>query len=1204
MTPDIEEHGNTAKVEYCPYCMSQVEGDKPCPSCGLTAGSYVAQPKHLPAGTVLRNRYMLGRVLGEGGFGITYIGRDMVLGLKVAVKEYFPTDKATRNSLVSTNVDNFLGSQSGFFERGKQRFLQEARTMAKLDRLPNIVGVRDFFEENATAYIVMEFIDGTTLSEMTKQRGGVLPAWELLHIIEPLFDSLSAMHELGLIHRDISPDNLMLEHGIIKLLDFGCAREAVDGDATMTIMLRHGYAPLEQYQSSSGAQGAWTDVYALAATIYYCITGKKPPQAMDRIFQDELIPPRKLGAELSKGQEQAILRALRVQPRERFQSAKEFHTALYEGVVSVYLTGGDEDTELSVAKGDVLKASELPVPIKKGYTFRGWYTDSACTRLLRELTVTSDIKIFSKWEKRADDDGGGDAKPKLRKNLIFKIGAAAAAVLTVLGVTLGITLGGRGEASPSASPDNEPTPKYSSTPTHKPVSTEPAGNDGGEVIAYDPDQFIAYLTDDNAYSSVVYSGDEALYLDESLNITKPVVINGESEVTSGDVQISAEVKFNDLLRMNGGVITVNGEGANLFLDRVEGDGGFIRTRNGGKLTRSSDGYIINNIILWLAESSDFAVEDGSPVPDDMVSFVFDEDMAFENAVHVTNERELMNVASGGSLIVIDSDISLSGDYHFNGPLLISENATVSGNANLFINRVLVNRGAITDATAIHVKEGDLFVNSGTIDGGTAIEFGDGEYRGDLFLVNEGSLCPQTLYVHSGCLINCGKVSADPENRLNGGCAFLLDLGSQAYNFCDFEQSVGPDQSFFSLQGNSTFCNFATAVFGSGWGSGTIINRGLMTVMGDLNNHSGVISDSTGSVATSGDGQIHGGIVCYEDGNAAAAWDTLNKDGDCRQLVRRWIENEVVPVTDAETLLAMASGSDGIQVAGDITIDGDLTVETDLAVYAGTLNVTGTLTVTGGIADISGGSVRAGGVRITDGAFLSVGSGSPMPDDDPRLELTGGGSLVIAGSSACEVYAPIRLNGGTVTVTDDSRLYDSNFITLCGGLTVTNNSMAYTLIAVEMQTGSMISVDSGGVLLSESMSTNASIVIGEAGRLITAGLDMQEPGRLTNYGSVSITASEGNISAPVENFGFMGLGGEISHDYHIDNSFINRNHGNLQFSGNLILGGSATFTNEGHVEITYGELRNQGRVVNRGSMTSVYDFELINEGTWEGNAIEE
>ncbi len=494
MDPLNSEKGGQPRADYCPYCMARVEPDNPCPSCGLTAGSYKPQPKHLPAGTVLRERYLVGRVLGEGGFGITYIGRDLVLGMKVAIKEYFPTDKATRNCAVSVSVESFLGSQNDAFEKGKRRFLEEARTMGRLDRLPNIVGVRDFFEENATAYIVMEFIDGTTLTELTGQRGGVMPAWELLHLIEPLFDSLSAMHELGLIHRDISPDNLMLEHGIIKLLDFGCAREAADGAATMTIMLRHGYAPLEQYQTSSGAQGPWTDVYALAATIYFCVTGKRPPQSMDRIFQDELVPPRKLGADLSASQEAALLKALSVRPRERFQSAREFHTALYEGSVAVHFDNGfGEITDVFVARGDKLTPADMPKPEREGYSFLGWFLDEARKKPVRDVEVVGECTLYGGWEKKEVPV----VVPFWRKRL-FQIGAAALVGLAILGGVLGIVLGGgRDRPAPSepvsggqkephesqetdpresgaARPPQEPEPTGSQPPETGPTDSEPS----------------------------------------------------------------------------------------------------------------------------------------------------------------------------------------------------------------------------------------------------------------------------------------------------------------------------------------------------------------------------------------------------------------------------------------------------------------------------------------------------------------------------------------------------------------------------------------------------------------------------------------------------------------------------------------------------------------------------------------------------------
>ena len=315
-------------LSYCPYCMSPIQPGQPCPSCGLTEGTYTPAAHHLPPGTVLGGRYLVGRVLGEGGFGITYIGCDLRLELRVAIKEYYPVDRVSRASARSLSVEKHSGSLGDSFESGRDRFIQEARVMARMDRMPQIVGVRDFFQENNTAYIVMEYVDGTTFKELVDQRGGKLPAGELLPMVEPLFSALSAMHALDLIHRDISPDNLMLDKGGVRLLDFGCAREAAQGKNSMTVVLKHGYSPIEQYQHKGG-QGPWTDVYSLAATLYYCLTGKTPPQSLDRICDEELIPPRQLGADLTPAQERAILRGMGLRRSQRYATVEEFHAALY-----------------------------------------------------------------------------------------------------------------------------------------------------------------------------------------------------------------------------------------------------------------------------------------------------------------------------------------------------------------------------------------------------------------------------------------------------------------------------------------------------------------------------------------------------------------------------------------------------------------------------------------------------------------------------------------------------------------------------------------------------------------------------------------------------------------------------------------------------------------------------------------------------------
>ncbi len=336
------ERESMSREGFCLYCMSRYAPEgrtKPrknplrvgerCPNCGLTQGTYTPALHHLPPGTVLAQRYLVGRVLGEGGFGITYIGCDLRLEMKVAIKEYFPADQVSRFSSNSLAILVRTGSGARDYDNGLNRFLREARVIARMEKQPQIVLVRDFFEANNTAYIVMEYVEGTNFLELVEQRGGRIPARELLPLIEPLFSALTALHEAGLIHRDISPDNLMLEQGSVRLLDFGCARESTRNE-TMTIALKRGYAPIEQYQQKG--QGPWTDVYALSATIYYCLTGRVPPQALDRILEDELIPPRDLGVDLTPGQQKALLRGMAIQPRRRYQSVEELHAGLYRPV--------------------------------------------------------------------------------------------------------------------------------------------------------------------------------------------------------------------------------------------------------------------------------------------------------------------------------------------------------------------------------------------------------------------------------------------------------------------------------------------------------------------------------------------------------------------------------------------------------------------------------------------------------------------------------------------------------------------------------------------------------------------------------------------------------------------------------------------------------------------------------------------------------
>lgn len=296
-----------------------------CPHCGRNI-HYVGSPTHLSAGYVVSGKhpYVLGAALGQGGFGITYIALDMVTNTRVAIKEYFPTFCASRTDGTVSPYPN----QEETFLKGRERFLDEARVLKSLSDLQSIVNVLDFFEFNNSAYLVMEFLDGSSLKEHAA-KNGKFPAQQFLEQITPLMADLEKMHQRGVIHRDIAPDNIiLLPDGQMKLIDFGAARSFV-GDRSMTVVVKKGFAPVEQYLSKGST--ACTDVYALAATIYYCITGKVPMEAAERQYDGTPLPlPSSLGADITPLQEAALLHALEVHQKARTQSVQAFLNALYQ----------------------------------------------------------------------------------------------------------------------------------------------------------------------------------------------------------------------------------------------------------------------------------------------------------------------------------------------------------------------------------------------------------------------------------------------------------------------------------------------------------------------------------------------------------------------------------------------------------------------------------------------------------------------------------------------------------------------------------------------------------------------------------------------------------------------------------------------------------------------------------------------------------
>lgn len=278
----------------------------------------------LQRNTGLIGRYVIQEVLGQGGFGITYLGIDKLYGNKVAIKEYYPQKIAMRKAQYEDVVTVTSIEEKNNYDKGKKRFLDEAQVMARFNKNEGIVKILDFFEANNTAYIVMEYLEGITLKQYLGKYG-VLQFRNLIEMMLSLLEALIEIHSQGLIHRDISPDNIMVQHnGKLKLMDFGAARDYTEsGNKSLTVILKPGYAPPEQYQTH-GVQGPWTDIYALCATIYKCLTGITPPDAIARVMDDKFKEPDQLDGKLSPDIKKILWKGMNIFPEERYQDIVEF----------------------------------------------------------------------------------------------------------------------------------------------------------------------------------------------------------------------------------------------------------------------------------------------------------------------------------------------------------------------------------------------------------------------------------------------------------------------------------------------------------------------------------------------------------------------------------------------------------------------------------------------------------------------------------------------------------------------------------------------------------------------------------------------------------------------------------------------------------------------------------------------------------------
>lgn len=312
------------KQQLCSGCFTAIKKE-PCKKCGFSSESYIPEKMVLPTGSILMGNFLIGRVLGKGGFGITYQAYDAKYSKIIAIKEYFPIEFALRGADETAIMVRDKKSVE-LFRKGVEKFYNEASFVASFSENPNIVRVYQLFYENNTAYFTMEYLSGITLKDYV-MRVGVLTPEQALYIADRVANAFSSIHAKNVLHRDVSPDNIMLCHdGSIKLLDFGAARQVYpEGSQLLSVILKPGFAPLEQYMRN-GKQGEWTDIYSLAASLYYALTKQIPEDPQNR-FEDDAefnmhtqnLPPPLLAV---------IRRAMELKYSDRYQSTKEFSEAL------------------------------------------------------------------------------------------------------------------------------------------------------------------------------------------------------------------------------------------------------------------------------------------------------------------------------------------------------------------------------------------------------------------------------------------------------------------------------------------------------------------------------------------------------------------------------------------------------------------------------------------------------------------------------------------------------------------------------------------------------------------------------------------------------------------------------------------------------------------------------------------------------------
>lgn len=449
----------------------------------LTSGCHVCGYDNIPnsekyplalrEGSVLEGRYIVGRVLGQGGFGITYIALDHQLKIKVAIKEYLPDGMATRLPDV-TAVSVYTGEKSEHFAYGAERFLDEARTLAKFNGNHNIVAVKSYFKENNTAYFVMDYIEGISFKNYIKNKGGKIEYQDALRILLPVMDALSTVHKEGFIHRDVTPDNIYItKDEVVKLLDFGSAKYSLgDKSKSLDVILKAGYAPKEQYMRRS-RQGPYTDIYSLAACFYASITGFLPPEALERMENDELIPIVNRGIKIPNVLDDAINKGLEVRAEDRFQSIEEFREAIYDILnINTTLTS---DLTSTVTSPETISNTNHQFVVSQ-------ISEESQLELSKAPVTENTYEQQSRTESKVSIKPLGFLKKMKRKQIII----TSFAVLVVLAIGIPIIIGITNSNLKSINATNDSLNTLTSSQTNQPKTESTKPSNFGQT--YDPIQ--------------------------------------------------------------------------------------------------------------------------------------------------------------------------------------------------------------------------------------------------------------------------------------------------------------------------------------------------------------------------------------------------------------------------------------------------------------------------------------------------------------------------------------------------------------------------------------------------------------------------------------------------------------------------------------------------------------------------------------------